>query len=80
MFQFIFGSLLVISIIGWPFFDTLFEANKNSKKYSRKKYRIEYYVIDCVKEFYRENKVEVRKLREAVESLEQGGNSDLIDF
>ena len=31
-------------------------------------------------EFYRENRVEVRKLREAVESLEQGGNSDLIDF
>ena len=52
MFQFIFGSFLVISIIGWPFFDTLFEANKNPKKYSRIKYRIEYYVIDCVKEFW----------------------------
>ena len=51
MFQFIFGSFLVISIIGWPFFDTLFEANKNPKKYPRKKYRIEYYVIDSVKEF-----------------------------
>ena len=28
----------------------------------------------------RENKVELRKLREAVESLEQGGTSDLIDI
>ena len=28
----------------------------------------------------RENKVELRKLREAVESLEQGGSSDLIDI
>ena len=51
MFQFIFGSFLIISIIGWSFFDTLFEANKNPKKYPRKKYRIEYYVIDSVKEF-----------------------------
>ena len=31
-------------------------------------------------EFYRENKVEFIKLGEAVESLEQGGNSDLIDI
>ena len=28
----------------------------------------------------RENKVELRKLREAVESLEQGGSTDLIDI
>ena len=28
----------------------------------------------------RENKVELRKLREAVESLEKGGSSDLIDI
>ena len=27
----------------------------------------------------RENKVELRKLRKAVESLEQGGSPDLID-
>ncbi len=28
----------------------------------------------------RENMVELRKLREAAESLEQGGSSDLIDI
>jgi len=52
MIEFIFGFFFIISIIGWSFIDSIFEANKNQKKYPRKKYRIQYYVIDFVREFW----------------------------
>ena len=42
----------IIAAIFWKFVDNLFEINRDQEKYPRKDHQIEFYIIDCVKEFW----------------------------